>query len=870
MERPARMTPLLILVIINGGGMIMKRIIYIGFAAIMAFAFSSCQKEAEIENVNENKLVKVVLRAEKAGETRTAAVESDSKVSYVWTDEDEANFRLYQVTTETTEQGTSEKYTAIENPTLTFSSDNRVLTVAAEVPASATLRAFVSGNWTNSATRPNPRLKVIQNPATDNFDPTADILVADDLVIPAGETEFNGTLKFNRPVTVNKMTLKGLANGETVSKVVLSSTNHLSGYYSSSNTSMTGDGKELTMQYSNVAVGSTGEFPVYFVAVPKEGHTLTVVVETSRGEKKYSYTKSFGSGNINFATGNFGKFSVNLAGLAEEVTDVDYSGEWIIAGTDGGHDLAATPWSSGYVYPASIVTLDPENEVVTVRGETDPYRMTITLVKSGDYAGLYTIEDENGAYLSATGGTNNNNLTGKDDPDETSYWSIEKNTDGTYNIIAAKLADDARKSMRVNYNSGNPRFTCYAITSGQPKVVLYPFENIEVDDTPAETFDFKKVTKVTSGKQYLLVAYYNSKYYSGLVNGSNYGYMQSEVVTPVSDIITVDDLTNAITIETSGSGYSMLQSNGKYIYANGSYNTLNYGATPTNTWTIEPQTDGTFKFTSIGTFIQFGQGNHTTFGRWSSAQTGAVMPYLYEYQGGAAKELVSIAVSDVTTTSFNVGDTFAFDGKVTATFSDESTEDVTASATVSSPDMTTAGTKTVTVSYEGKEATYSITVTESVTPTSKTVTLTNANIVAAGTGDGGYKLWSSIKDEENNTWSAYAIKNQHSNATSSYHFLQIKKYASNTAYYIQVPALGTKITKIEMTVSSSSKPMTGGSNTYTLFFSASNSTSAAGTGVASGTGASTVTINTSSLNLNSGYITASGSVRIWDVKVTYN
>ena len=51
---------------------------------------------------------------------------------------------------------------------------------------------------------------------------------------------------------------------------------------------MTGDGKELTMQYSNVAVN--GEFPVYFVAVPKEGHTLTVVVETSRGEKKYSYT----------------------------------------------------------------------------------------------------------------------------------------------------------------------------------------------------------------------------------------------------------------------------------------------------------------------------------------------------------------------------------------------------------------------------------------------------------------------------------------------------------------------------------------------------------------------------------------------------
>ena len=250
------------------------------------------------------------------------------------------------------------------------------------------------------------------------------------------------------------------------------------------------------MQYSNVAVN--GEFPVYFVAVPKEGHTLTVVVETSRGEKKYSYTKTFGSGNINFATGNFGKFSVNLAGLAEEVTEVDYSGDWIIAGTHSGYDLAATAWSSGNVYPASVVTLDPDNQVVTVKGETDPYKMTIARVTSGVYEGLYTIKDNNGKYLSATGGTSSNYLQGKTTPDETSYWSIEKNIDGTYDIIAAKLADDARKSMRVNYNSGNPRVTCYLISSGQPKVVLYPFENIEVDDTPTPVASFTTVAELNA------------------------------------------------------------------------------------------------------------------------------------------------------------------------------------------------------------------------------------------------------------------------------------------------------------------------------------------------------------------------------------
>ena len=151
----------------------------------------------------------------------------------------------------------------------------------------------------------------------------------------------------------------------------------------------------------------------------------------------------------------------------------------------------------------------------------------------------------------------------------------------------------------------------------------------------------------------------------------------------------------------------------------------------------------------------------------------------------------------------------------------------------------------------------------------ETVTLSNANIVAAGDAADGYAEWTNLKDGGGNEWKAFAIKNQHSNATSQYHFLQIKKHASNDAYYIQVPELGFKITGITMTVSSTNKPMNGGSNSATLFFSGSNSTSAAGAGVASGTGASSVTIDCSSLNLNTGYITASGAVRIWDVVVTY-
>lgn len=61
-------------------------------------------------------------------------------------------------------------------------------------------------------------------------------------------------------------------------------------------------------------------------------------------------------------------------------------------------------------------------------------------------------------------------------------------------------------------------------------------------------------------------------------------------------------------------------------------------------------------------------------------------------------------------TSFTVGDTFSYSGLVvTAIYDDESTEAVT-DYTVSSPDMSTEGEKTVNVTYKGKSADYKINV----------------------------------------------------------------------------------------------------------------------------------------------------------------
>lgn len=76
--------------------------------------------------------------------------------------------------------------------------------------------------------------------------------------------------------------------------------------------------------------------------------------------------------------------------------------------------------------------------------------------------------------------------------------------------------------------------------------------------------------------------------------------------------------------------------------------------------------------------------------------------------------LSSIALSGQST-AYEVNETFSFDGTVTATYSDGSSKTVTPTS-VSTPDMSTAGSKTVTVSYtegdETKTASYTITVTE--------------------------------------------------------------------------------------------------------------------------------------------------------------
>ena len=132
-------------------------------------------------------------------------------------------------------------------------------------------------------------------------------------------------------------------------------------------------------------------------------------------------------------------------------------------------------------------------------------------------------------------------------------------------------------------------------------------------------------------------------------------------------------------------------------------------------------------------FSNYGTGNDWNFVSNTvdlSAYAGKTLQFAYKYvstdtgastweiknvevkEQGAAATLSSIAWTGYTTT-YTVGDVFKADGTVTATYSDGSTKDVTSEASFSTPDMSTAGAKTVTITYEGETTTGEITVKDS-------------------------------------------------------------------------------------------------------------------------------------------------------------
>ena len=173
-------------------------------------------------------------------------------------------------------------------------------------------------------------------------------------------------------------------------------------------------------------------------------------------------------------------------------------------------------------------------------------------------------------------------------------------------------------------------------------VEICPIEDYTDGTTPEPPTgrSYKKVTTIESGKAYLIVAEKDGALKVAKPIEKNYGYLQVADVTDQNGIITQENSTNDFVITATNGGYTIKQSDNRYLYQTGSYNSFNVAAEPTEgqVWTITANADGTFKIenASVNKWVQL-DSNYGTYGSYNEEK--GTMPYLYVFDGEAAPVL---------------------------------------------------------------------------------------------------------------------------------------------------------------------------------------------------------------------------------------
>lgn len=414
----------------------------IAFAAVAAITVIGCSKVETDESIS----VPTHRVTFEVSEVVTKTAFSGDAI--VWSTDDATRFAV----TENDNEGTG---LALE-----LGSGNATMKLTATFTASSApyeYKASMSKNRTSSG---HPKIPTTQTSTGSTFDPDADILVAK-TISGVAERPTKIDMQFARPVVINRMTLKGLVEGETLSSVTVSSDKNITGWYNASTNVWTGQSKEITISTSQV-IPASGEITVYFITMPVTEANLTVTALSDN----YNYSKTFSSA-ITFTMNRVTTFGVNM----NKALKVDYSGTYAII--NGANSRMAKAWvSPNYMIDPSPIYKEGDDYFYDPDdlGDINEAKVTVTKISGGTYNGMYTIV-QNGKYLFAPSATYNN-LQGEDTPSINAYWDIT-NTAGTWSIIASKSTN--RNIMRCNSSSGV--FACYA--SGQDPVALAPIAHLK-------------------------------------------------------------------------------------------------------------------------------------------------------------------------------------------------------------------------------------------------------------------------------------------------------------------------------------------------------------------------------------------------------
>ena len=453
----------------------MKKINSIFFASVtVVLAMVSCQKvEQSIEDPqNQQEVFAPTIRFyANAIETKTAFGKlNEGKYPTLWTDNDtqvkiQQNLAAPVNATVTPGAGYT---TADFSPASTIASDESgSYTFYAVSPASA----FTS--WSKDNKDWSIIIPASQTPSASSVDESAQLLAATSATTP----DFPSSVGFD----FTHLTAYGLISlsnfvpgvGETVSSIALTAPEAWVGrwywYPADFEPHTAGEWGSTASSSNTITINTSSYTDVWFSCRPVDlsGQDVDVVVTTNQGT--YSKTITIPAGKA-FEAGKIAKFRISMSGVPKVspvvynlVTDPDeltVGSKVIIVANGASNSDYAMGAQNGSIRKAEAITKS-DSEINSPSANVSVF----TLGRGLDSNHYSFAESTN--YLAAIGGGNNIGTSASLNANATWKISIVAGV----NTIVSTNPSASQVNMRYNYNSGNPRFTCY--TSGQDPVAIY-------------------------------------------------------------------------------------------------------------------------------------------------------------------------------------------------------------------------------------------------------------------------------------------------------------------------------------------------------------------------------------------------------------
>lgn len=324
-------------------------------------------------------------------------------------------------------------------------------------------------------------------------------------------------------------------------------------------------------------------------------------------------TLSFGSEKYTQSGDSFFKneeFHVYLSADSKKWVELDY----VYAGTEGGRWNVA---SATFSVPAGTAALS-----VCVKADmASVYRMDDLKLAVASAAGT-AIDFTKGVEMDFTAGgsTGGGNVTPENIIDVTVAEFLAKPASTTQWYRLSGEVGGAINTQFGNFDLSDGTATVYVygisnwseysskFAAGDKVTIVgqrYVYTNAETGATKDEVMEayieswtsgggasggpdvkyyiYKKAAAVTSGKSYIMVAGTNA---ATPISG-NYGYINVTGVTADNDEIVTSNA-NAYEFTAVDGGYTIKQSDGRYLYMTGTYNSFNLAATPSagHVWSI--------------------------------------------------------------------------------------------------------------------------------------------------------------------------------------------------------------------------------------------------------------------------------------------